>query len=76
MMGARGNWQSLCGWAAAALRRGRAIAFACRGGDRWTIFYGIAFAMIYARPITRVEASQWIYDNIPARLTLGCGALG
>jgi hypothetical protein len=37
----------------------------------WTAFYALAFTSIYARPITRIEASQWIYDNIPPGTRIG-----
>lgn len=32
----------------------------------YTVIYGAAFDSIYVRPITRIEASEWIYANIPA----------
>lgn len=32
----------------------------------YTIFYGLAFTSIFVRPITRIEASEWIYENVPA----------
>ncbi len=37
----------------------------------WTAFYALAFTSIYARPITRVAASQWIYENIPPGTRIG-----
>jgi YYY domain-containing protein len=35
-----------------------------------TLCYALAFSSIYARPNTRVTASRWIYQNIPAGSTL------
>jgi 4-amino-4-deoxy-L-arabinose transferase-like glycosyltransferase len=35
-----------------------------------TIAYAFAFTQIYDRPITRIEASRWIYQNIPAAINL------
>lgn len=32
----------------------------------YTIIFGLAFNSLYVRPITRIEASEWIYENIPA----------
>lgn len=32
----------------------------------WSLFYATAFAGIYARPTTRVEASLWMYEHLPA----------
>lgn len=32
--------------------------------------YAFAFTRIYTRPVTRVEASEWIYENILAAFTL------
>ena len=32
----------------------------------YTIFYGLAFTSLFVRPITRIEASEWIYENVPA----------
>src|SRR5262249_22143817 len=36
-----------------------------------TGLYAISFLSIYSRPNTRIQASNWIYDNIPANSTLG-----
>ena len=35
-----------------------------------TFAYAYAFTRIYARPMTRVEASRWIYQNVPGPLNL------
>ena len=35
-----------------------------------TAAYAFSFSNIYARPITRVEASRWIYQNIPGPINL------
>ena len=35
-----------------------------------TLFSGLAFTSIYPRPITRIAASEWIYDHIPAGSTV------
>ena len=32
----------------------------------YTLFYAVAFTSLYVRPLSRVEASEWIYRNIPA----------
>lgn len=31
----------------------------------YTLFYATAFTSIYTRPVTRVTASRWIFDNVP-----------
>jgi YYY domain-containing protein len=35
-----------------------------------TYAYAYAFSRIYTRPITRIAASRWIYQNIPGPITL------
>ncbi|MBI2962906.1 MAG: hypothetical protein HYY35_04065, partial [Deltaproteobacteria bacterium] len=58
---------ALCAaWALGARRRTVAA---------WTVValtaaWAVAFTAIYRRPMSRVEASRWIYANVPARSTL------
>jgi YYY domain-containing protein len=35
-----------------------------------TFAYAFAFSRLYVRPITRIEASRWIYQNIPGPINL------
>lgn len=35
-----------------------------------TLLYAFAFTRIYNRPMTRVAASEWIYQNVPAAINL------
>lgn len=35
-----------------------------------TYAYAFAFSRIYTRPFTRVEASRWLYQNVPGPITL------
>jgi hypothetical protein len=44
---------------------------------RWMLYvlmliYPLSFTAIYARPHSRVTASEWIYENIPAGSTVSC----
>jgi YYY domain-containing protein len=36
----------------------------------WTLLYALAFSSIYNRPNTRIAASRWMHQNIPAGSTL------
>ncbi len=71
------------GWAVCALydrrqtalglkRRGYALLAVVVGGAvlLGTFAWAYAFTRIYTRPITRIEASRWIYQNIPGPINL------
>jgi YYY domain-containing protein len=36
----------------------------------WTAIWALAFTSIYTRPVTRVEATRWIYSHIPAAVNV------
>ncbi|MFO7697538.1 MAG: DUF2298 domain-containing protein, partial [Anaerolineae bacterium] len=46
----------------ATLLAGLAIAVVVAG----TAFWALGFTSIYTRPVTRIAASRWMYENIPA----------
>ncbi len=42
----------------------------------WTFIWALAFTGIYTRPLTRVEASDWIYAHVPAAINIVVDAEG
>ncbi|MFN2145397.1 MAG: ArnT family glycosyltransferase, partial [Anaerolineales bacterium] len=64
----------LCDWASGLAKGKRpaqiGAAVLGAGSVLLTAWWAVAFAGIYTRPITRVEASEWIYQNVPGPLTL------
>jgi len=36
----------------------------------YTLFYAVAFTTLFVRPLSRVQASEWIYDNVPTGSTI------
>lgn len=55
-----GGWQRSLRWAA-GLAGGGALLLSA--------IWAFAFVSIYQRPVTRVAATQWIYQNVPGPLT-------
>ena len=53
-------------------RSWRGVAVIALGGVvlAATFAWAFAFTRIYTRPVTRVEASEWIYQNVPAAINL------
>ncbi len=36
----------------------------------YTLFYAVAFTTLFVRPLSREQASEWIYENVPAGSTI------
>jgi 4-amino-4-deoxy-L-arabinose transferase-like glycosyltransferase len=52
-------------------RRASAIWYGLTGFViAWSVLYSLAFASIYSRPHSRIQASEWIYRNLPTGSTL------
>jgi len=66
--GERGSWRF---WHPGERVRRLAVSAITLAVVGWTAFYGVAFASIYARPSTRIAASEWIYANVPRGSAVG-----
>jgi YYY domain-containing protein len=53
-------------WRGSRLAAGLVIGVVIAG----TAFWAFAFTSIYTRPVTRIAASRWIYEHIPAGSTI------
>jgi uncharacterized membrane protein len=60
---ARGRSSSAGGWLSAGIQRGPIVLIAIVVAG--THLYGYAFTRIYTEPVTRITASEWIFQNIP-----------
>jgi YYY domain-containing protein len=62
-------------WRARVPAAEQALPYAARAGVAavvlLTLLSGLAFYHIYTQPITRADASRWIYDNVPAGSVIG-----
>ncbi|HPD42591.1 MAG TPA: hypothetical protein PLD43_13640, partial [Anaerolineae bacterium] len=65
---ARQTWpKATHGWQRALLALCRAAPWGVLIG---TLVWAAAFMQIYVRPFTRVEASRWMFENIPTAVTV------
>jgi YYY domain-containing protein len=69
---ARAGWRGRGSLAPALTLAGRIVApVAVVTVVGYTIFWAAAFTTIYTRPVTRIAASRWIFDNIPKGAIFG-----
>ncbi len=61
IVGSKGFWTKFVRAATAILISGVVLT---------TFAYSYAFTRIYTRPVTRVAASEWIYQNVPSAINL------
>ena len=63
-------------WIAAPRKDARILSLAGKGmatlAVLFTLAWALAFVSIYTRKHTRIEASEWIYDHVPAGSVLAC----
>ena len=71
LWGSRMRWTGTLTSKMAQVPWGKVISGALAVGTlAATLAWVFAFTQIYTRPITRVDASRWIYQNVPAPINL------
>ncbi len=69
---ARAGWRGRGKLAPALTLAGRILApAAIVAVVGYTLFWAAAFTTIYTRPVTRIAASRWVFDNIPKGAVFG-----
>ena len=71
LWGSRMRWMDAITNKISVVPWGKIVSIALAVGTLAATFaWAFAFTRIYTRPITRVEASRWIYQNVPAPINL------
>ena len=71
LWGSRTRWNGALAGKVSQVPWGKVLSVALAVGTlAATLAWAFAFTRIYTRPITRVDASRWIYQNVPAPINV------